>query len=152
MQVRKATMQDVEAVWQIVNRNADKGLMLPRSHNTIFESLRDFLVVTVDERVVATAALHIMWNDLAEIRAMAVDDQFQGKGIGRALLEAIEREAKILAIPRLFALTYQVEFFNHCGYQVVAKEGLPQKVWKECVYCPKFPTCDEIAVLKEIAV
>ncbi len=147
---RKARMSDVRAMQQLINRYAEKGLMLPRPLVMLYETLRDFSVAEADGELVAAGALHIVWEDLAEVRALAVAPGWEGRGIGRALVGVLLEEARRLAVTRVFALTYQPAFFEKCGFTVVPKETLPQKVWGECINCPKFPQCDEVAVLVDL--
>jgi len=123
--------------------------MLRRPLMMLYESVRDFTVAIDDAgEVVGVAGLHIMWRDLAEIRSLAVRPGFTGKGVGRGLVESLLGEARGLGLKRVFALTYQPVFFGKCGFEVVPKESLPQKVWKECIYCDKFHNCDEIAMVR----
>jgi amino-acid N-acetyltransferase len=147
---RKAVMGDIPQIHTIVNAYAAEGLMLRRSIMVLYESVRDFLVA-VDEQtdeVLAVGGLHMMWQDLAEIRSLAVKSGTTKKGLGKGIVDALVEEAKALGLKRVFALTYQQGFFEKCGFHVVKKETLPQKVYKECVYCDKFDACDEIAVIK----
>ncbi|HEY3367507.1 MAG TPA: N-acetyltransferase [Symbiobacteriaceae bacterium] len=146
---RKAVMADIPAAHRLINEFADQGLMLRRPLMVLYESVRD-LAVAVDEagEVVGVGGLHIMWQDLAEIRSLAVDAKAAKKGIGRGIVEFLVGEARALGLKRVFALTYQQGFFEKCGFEVVPKETLPQKVWKECVYCDRFHCCDEIAMIR----
>lgn len=145
---RKAKMPDVEALHHLINELADLGLMLPRSRNILYESLREFTIVESDGNFVGGGALHIIWEDLAEIRALALQPEYHGKGIGKRLVDELIKEAKELGISQVFALTYQVDFFKKCGFQEIVKEKMPPKVWKDCINCPKFPNCDEVAVIR----
>lgn len=149
MEYRKATMADIPAIHQLVNAYATDGLMLRRPIMMLYEAVRDF-VVAVDEagEVVGVGGLHIMWADLAEVRSLAVKPGLTRTGVGRGIIEFLIEEAKALGLTRVFALTYQQAFFEKVGFHVVQKETLPQKVWKECVYCDKFHCCDEIAVIR----
>jgi len=147
---RKAKITDVEAIHALITHYADRGLMLARPRSLLYESLREFTVAVDQAQVVAAGSLHIIWEDLAEVRALAVSPGYTGRGIGRKLVKMFLDEAKDLAIPHLFALTYQQEFFAKCGFRVVPKESMPQKVWKECVNCPKFPNCEEVAMLYDL--
>lgn len=149
MLYRKATMADIPAIHNLVNEYAAQGLMLRRNIMLLYESVRDF-VVALDEagEVVGVGGLHIMWHDLAEIRSLAVKPGITKKGVGRGVVEFLVEEAKALGLKRVFALTYQQGFFEKCGFAVVKKETMPQKVWKECVYCDKFHSCDEIAMIR----
>ncbi|WP_088225342.1 N-acetyltransferase [Desulfosporosinus sp. FKB] len=150
MKLRKAKIADVEEMMSLINNNAEQGLMLPRSRNMLYENIREFMLAEEDGQLVGVASLHILWSDLAEIRALAVDDNHRRQGIGTKIVKAIEEEARDLGCSRLFALTYQPEFFKFCGYEEVSKDQMPQKVWRECINCIKFPNCDEIAVSRII--
>lgn len=121
--------------------------MIPRSLNELYETVRDFLVCEIDGTVCGVCALHIMWEDLAEIRSLAVERRYQGRGIGTDLVKRCLREAKLLGIDKVFALTYHPDFFKKLGFQDVDKSVLPQKIWGDCVRCPRFPECDENAVM-----
>ncbi|MDI6872545.1 MAG: N-acetyltransferase [Bacillota bacterium] len=151
MRIRKARMTDVEAIHTLINGYAQEGLMLARSRSMLYESLREFSVVELGGRVVGVGGLHIIWADLAEVRALAIAPEHTGRGYGRQLLAALVEEARELDIPRVFALTTCVPFFEKCGFAVVSKETLPQKAWKECINCPQFPNCNETAVALELA-
>jgi len=146
MKLRKARIEDVEEMMVLINSNAEEGLMLPRSRNMLYEHIREFLLAEEETQLVGVASLHILWSDLAEIRALAVSSEYKRKGIGTKIVKALEEEAKELGVTKLFALTYQPEFFKYCGYEEVSKDQMPQKVWTECINCLKFPNCDEIAV------
>ncbi|MDQ7096064.1 N-acetyltransferase [Desulfosporosinus sp. PR] len=146
MILRKAKIADVEEMMSLINSNAELGLMLPRSRNMLYENIREFMLAEEDEQIVGVASLHILWSDLAEIRALAVSNEQKRKGIGTKIVKALEEEARELGCSRVFALTYQREFFRFCGYEEISKDQMPQKVWTECINCIKFPNCDEIAV------
>ncbi|MCG8483736.1 MAG: N-acetyltransferase [Clostridia bacterium] len=146
MNVRKAKLSDVEKIHELVNYYAEKDLMLSRSRSVIYEYIRDFAIVEIDREIVATGSLHILWIDLAEIRALAVKESLLGKGIGKRLVEFFLNEARELGIPKVFTLTYQPDFFKKSGFSIIDKEKMPHKVWKECINCPKFPNCDEICL------
>lgn len=147
MNLRKARMSDIETIHGVINNYAAQGLMLPRSRNMLYENLREFIVAEEDDKFLGTGALHILWEDLAEVRALAIAPEAVRRGVGRRLVAALVEEARALEIPRVFALTYQQEFFAKCGFRVLEKEAMPQKVWKECINCPKFPNCDEVAMI-----
>lgn len=151
MIMRKAKISDVESIHTLITYYAEQDLMLARSRNMLYENLREFTVAEDQGQIVAAGSLHITWQDLAEIRAMAVTPDYKKKGIGRRLVSKFIEEAWELEIPRIFALTYQDGFFAKCGFSIIDKDSLPQKVWKECVNCPKFPNCEEIAMIIEIA-
>ena len=148
MKFRKARISDVEDMMLLINSNAEQGLMLGRSRNMLYENIREFLLAEVDGQVVGVASLHILWSDLAEIRALAVSNEYKRRGIGTQIVRGLEEEARELGCTKLFALTYQPEFFKYCGYEEVSKEEMPQKVWRECINCIKFPNCDETAVCR----
>ena len=150
MKIRKAVFRDVEEIHKLVNDYADKGLMLPRSRNVLYETLREIVLAEEDGRVVGVGALHLIWDELAEIRALAVAPEFAGAGLGRQIVESLTKEAEELGVKTLFSLTYQDGFFAKMGFSEIPKEKLPHKVWKECINCPKFPNCDEIAMIKTL--
>lgn len=150
MIIRKARMCDVEDVHGLITYYADRGLMLARSRSMLYEGIREISIAEDHGKLVGTGMLHIIWEDLAEIRSIAVHKDFQKSGIGRRLVDAFLCEARDLKIPRVFALTYQAGFFVRCNFRVVPKESLSQKVWKECINCPKFPNCDEEAVVIDL--
>lgn len=135
---------------QLINGYADAGLMLHRSLSQLYENIRDFYVVEQGDRVVGCAALHVSWKDLAEIKSLAVAEDSQGRGCARRLVEACIADARELGIERVFALTYVPVLFERMGFRIVDKAELPRKVWTECVYCPKFPDCGEIAVVIDL--
>jgi len=145
--VERAKISDVAQMHQLINSFADKGEMLPRSLSEIYENVRDFFVIREGERVVACAALHVMWSDIAEIKSVAVAEGSQGQGIGVQLVQACLDEAKELGIPTVFCLTYKPAFFESLGFSQLDKMELPRKVWGECYRCPKFPDCDEVALI-----
>ncbi|MGE5581082.1 MAG: N-acetyltransferase [Bacillota bacterium] len=145
---RKARMSDVGNLHTLINDFAEKGLMLPRSRNTLYETLREFTIIEDGPKLVGTGALHIIWEDLAEIRALAVRPEYQKQGFGRRLIADLINEALELDIHQVFALTYQVAFFKKNGFQEISKDEMPHKVWKECINCPKFPNCDEAAMIR----
>jgi len=150
MKYRRATFQDVESIHKIVNTYAEKGLMLARSRNSIYETLRDFILAETDGNVVGVGALHLVWDELAEVRALAVAPGTTRKGVGMAIVEQLMHDARELGVKTLFALTYQPEFFGKAGFHEVPKEQLSQKVWKDCINCSKFPNCDEIAMVRAL--
>jgi amino-acid N-acetyltransferase len=146
--IRPATIHDVPRMQEVINSHAELGKMLFKSYAQLYESLRDFGVYEIDGQIVGCAALTIIWADLAEIRSLAVDEEVRGRGIGSQLVEWTVSEARRLGIRRLMALTYEQRFFEKLGFEVVAKETLPLKVWSDCVRCPKNEGCDEIAVVR----
>ena len=150
MKPEKARVSDVPQMHKLINYFADKGDMLARSLSEIYENIRDYFVVRQGERVIACVALHISWSDLAEIKSLAVTEDSQRKGIGDQLIEACLREAKELGISTVFCLTYKPAFFEKFGFSQVDKAELPHKVWGECYRCPKFPDCDEVALINHL--
>ena len=146
--IRKAVIGDGPSVQKLVNDFASRGLMLGLSLSEYYEHIRDFLVAEVDGRIVGTCALHVIWEDLAEIRSLAVDPCCRELGIGRELVEHCVAEAGVLRLRRVFALTYQPDFFSRLGFHPVEKSELPHKVWGHCTKCTKFPDCDEEAVMR----
>ena len=147
MKIRKAKISDLKQAQKLVNDYAKREQMIPRSLNELYETVRDFIVCEFNGNVCGVCALHIMWEDLAEIRSLAVDNKYQKKGIGRNLVKQCLKEAKALGIKKVFALTYQPEFFKKLGFADTDKASLPQKIWGDCVRCPRFPECDENAVI-----
>jgi len=153
MKVEKATINDVKKMHELVNKFAGKGEMLPRALSEIYENLRDYFVIRDAGGVVtACGALHISWADLAEVKALAVHKSKHKKGMGAELIKACVEEAKSLGIPRIFCLTYKPGFFQKQGFKMVEKTELPRKIWAECYSCPKFPDCDEVALVLDVPV
>jgi amino-acid N-acetyltransferase len=148
--IEKARIDDPPEILALVNEFANRQLMLARSLNEVYESLRDFFVWREDGRILGCAALHISWQGLAEVRSVAVRDDAQGRGIGRALVEGCLNEARELGIKRLFVLTYLPEFFQKFGFVPYLKEKLPHKIWADCLNCPRFPDCDEVALIRDL--
>ena len=152
--IRPARIADVAEMTTLINAYAQKNLMLLRPLNKMYESLRDFLVVEEDGRVVGCGALHVLWYDLAEIRSVAIQEGYQGRGYGRKLVEALIEEAKKLGVHRVFMLILpdgaMANLGRKLGFREVSKEELPHKVWSDCVSCPVRDHCDEIAVLLEL--
>ena len=149
---RKAKMEYVKNIQALINQYASDGLMLAKPLVTIYENLREYVVAEEEGRVVGVGGLHILWEDLAEVRSLAVNNEYAGKGIGSEIVKRLEDEAVFLGLKQVFALTYQTGFFEKLGYHEIEHSSLPQKVWMECINCPKFPNCDEHAVLKTMPV
>ena len=145
--IEKASISDVAQMHELINYFADKGEMLARPLSEIYENIRDYFVVRQGEQVIACAALHVMWSDLAEVKSVAVAEGSQRHGIGDRLVVACLDEAKKLGIPTVFCLTYKPAFFERHGFSQLDKMELPHKVWGECYRCPKFPNCDEVALI-----
>ncbi len=151
MMIRPAVSGDVATILEILDFYAAKGQLLPRSRSDLYDNLRDFIVAEESSGPVAgIGALHVCWEDLGEIRSLAVRPEYAGRGIGRQLVLDCEREAERLGLKRVFTLTYQDRFFARLGYRVIDKSKLPHKIWADCLKCAKFPDCDEIAMLKEL--
>ena len=148
--IRKARIQDIGQIQVLINQFAKQELMLPRSLSDLYESLRDFWVCEQNRRIVGCCALHITWKDLAEIRSLAVKKPWQNKGIGRQLINAAILEARELGCKSIFALTYLPDYFKSLGFRRISKEKLPHKIWAECIDCPKFPDCKEVALIKKL--
>lgn len=146
--LKKAGIKDIKQIHGIINLSASQGEMLPRSLGELYDNMRDYFVYEDNGEIVGAGALHICWENLAEIRSLCVLEPSRGRGIGRKLVNACLEEACNLKIERIFLLTYQEEFFKKCGFQTVDKKELPQKIWSDCIKCPKFPECDEIAMVK----
>lgn len=146
-EVEKARIQDVPQMHRLINYFASKDLMLARSLSEIYENIRDYFVVRNADNVVACAALHIDWSDLAEVRSVAVAEDCQKQGIGERLVMACLEEAKVIGITTIFCFTYQPDFFKQLGFADIDKMELPRKVWTDCYRCPKFPNCDEVALV-----
>lgn len=151
VEVRKAVLADVEQVFDIVNHYANEGLMLPRTKESLVLNLQSIFVAEEDGNILGVASLAILGHDLAEIRSLGVKDEAKGKGVGKKLVERVIEETKKIGIPKLISLTYQVVFFEKCGFQIIQKTEMPQKVWTDCIHCPKFPSCDEIAMAIQTA-
>jgi amino-acid N-acetyltransferase len=144
-------MADIPRIHSLVNEFASQGEMLGRSLSELYEGLRDFVVVEENGVVLGCSALHINWEDLAEVRSLAVDHGQQGKGFGKALVQACVEEARELGISQVYALTYQPVFFEKLGFSRISKDSLPHKIWADCLKCPQFPNCDEDAVIMEVS-
>ena len=150
--LRKATVRDVKSIHSVLLQAAAEGLLLPRALNQLYNHLRDFHVLDSYDGagLMGCCALSITWEDLAEIRSLVVSKSLRGQGYGRRLAQACMDEGVALGIGRVFTLTYAVEFFETIGFVKVSKDQLPQKVWADCIHCPKFPDCDEHAMLLDL--
>jgi len=149
--LRKAQIGDVKEIQKLLTHYASRGDMLSRSLSELYEALRDFYIVEDAGRLLGVAALHIVWDDLAEIRSVAVAEDAGRKGVGSEVVNACIAEARALGLKRLFCLTYKPDFFAKFGFSVVDKSELPHKVWGDCIKCVKFPDCDEIAMIMDLA-
>jgi amino-acid N-acetyltransferase len=148
--IRKAKIEDIKQIQNLINYFAKQDLMLPRSLNELYEGLRDFLVAEENKKIIGCAALSICWDNLAEIKSLAVEKRKQRKGTGQELVLACLDEAKALGAKRIFVLTYKPDFFKKFGFKRIKTSELPHKIWAECINCPKFPNCQEIALLKKL--
>lgn len=150
MVIRKAKLSDVKYIYKLIIHFSKKGDVIPRPLSELYEKVRDFFVCEDKDLIVGASALHIIWEDLAEIRSLVVSEEYQGKGIGARLVEACLEEARGLEIPRVFVLTTSPEFFKKLGFKEINKQELPQKVWADCIRCSKFPECNEIPLIIEL--
>lgn len=152
MKASKATLSDAQDIHDLVNLFAQRGDMLPRTMGEVYENLRDFFVVREPSsgRFLGCVALHLMWSDLAEVKSLAVAEDAQGQGIGSVLVRACIQESTSIGLERIFALTYRPAFFEGLGFVVADVMTLPRKVWNECYRCPKFPSCNEIALTLDL--
>lgn len=150
--IEKARITDAVQMHRLINHFADNGEMLARPLSELYENIRDYYVAREDEKVIACAALHVNWVDLAEVKSVAVAEGNQHKGIGDKLINACLEDAKEIGIATVFCLTYKPDFFKRFGFETRDKMDLPQKVWNECYRCPKFPNCDEVAMVHSVEV
>jgi amino-acid N-acetyltransferase len=149
-QLRRARVADVVAMQRLINRYAERGEMLSRALHELYETIRNFFVIEEEGEIVGTAALHVNWANLAEVKSVAVAESCRRRGYGRRLVDACVEEARELGIATVFCLTEQPEFFTSLGFITVDRNSLPRKVWSECVRCPKFANCTEIAMTLQV--
>jgi amino-acid N-acetyltransferase len=148
--LRKARITDVKEIQKLLTHFASRGDMLSRSLSELYEAIRDFYIVEDSGHLLGVSALHIVWDDLAEIRSVAVAEDAGRKGVGTEVVNACISEARELGLKKLFCLTYKPDFFARFGFTVVDKSQLPHKVWSDCIKCVKFPDCDEIAMVLDL--
>lgn len=150
--IRKARIADVKIIQQLINTYSERGVVLPRSLSEIYDNLRDYSVYChgPEETIGGTCAIHVCWENLAEIRSLVVREEFAKRGIGKALVKNCLAEAYELGIRRVFVLTYKKSFFEKVGFHTIDKADLPHKIWADCLKCAKFPDCDELAMEKEL--
>jgi amino-acid N-acetyltransferase len=148
--IRKAYINDVPKIQSIISCFAKKDLMLARSLIDLYENIRDYFVATQGQEIIGCCALHVCWENLAEVKALAVDEKSHSKGIGLRLVSAALKEAKELKIKKVFCLTYIPRFFKKFKFRNIDRKLLPHKIWTECLQCPKFPDCDEQAMMLKI--
>jgi len=150
MLIRKAKIQDIKQIQALINGFAKQDLMLPRSLNELYENLRDFWIAEEKGKVIGCVALHVSWDDLVEIKSLAVAKSRHGKGIGKGLILACLEESRKIGARKVFVLTYKPGYFKKFGFKSVKHAQLPHKVWAECINCCKFPDCNETALLKKL--
>ena len=151
--IRRAVVSDIKAIHKLLNFYGDQGLLLSRPLSELYDHLRDFFVLVENGKndvILGVCALGICWEDLAEIRSLAVVEGHQGKGFGAQLVRKCIEEARSLGLSRVFVLTYEEAFFAKAGFKPVEKSSLPHKVWADCLKCSKFPECDEIAMILDV--
>ena len=148
--LRKARITDVKDIQKLLTNFASRGEMLSRSLSELYEAIRDFYVFEEDGKVLGASALHIVWEDLAEVRSVAVAEDSGRRGLGTQVVGACIDEARELGLKRVFCLTYKPDFFAKVGFRIVDKSELPHKVWGDCIKCVKFPDCDEIAMILDL--
>ena len=149
--IRKACIADAPVIHKLLTEHASKGAMLSRSLAEIYQAIRSFYVLEENGEVLGTVSLQIWWEDLAEVRSLVVSERLSGRGCGRLLVHSCIDEARQLGLSRLFALTYQEEFFSRLGFSLIEKSELPHKIWGDCMKCSKFPDCDEVAMAMSLA-
>lgn len=148
--IRKAKVCDVPGIHSLINSFAKKDQMLPRAMNDIYENLQCYFVAESRGKIVGCCSLSVTWEDLAEIRSLAVNARYAGRGIGKKLVSRCIQEAKTLGVKRVFALTFKPGYFRHFGFTDIPKEELPHKVWADCIRCHLFPDCGEVPLIKTI--
>lgn len=146
---RKPTFADVEGIYELVMSYANEGMMLARSRNVLYETLREMIIAVEGKEVIGVGALHVLWSELAEVRSVAVAKDSRRMGIGKKIVSKLMEEGRSFGVKKFFTLTYQPEFFSSLDFKIITKNELPHKVWKECIDCPKFPDCDEIAMVHD---
>jgi amino-acid N-acetyltransferase len=148
--IRKAELGDIRAIHVLIAEQAKVGNILPRAISELYSQLRDFTVYTNDEtrEIIGCGALHIVWEDLAEIRSLAVATAHQHRGVGSQLTEALLEESRQMGIKRVFVLTDRTRLFERMGFALMDKGDLPHKIWADCIRCSKFPECDEVALAR----
>jgi amino-acid N-acetyltransferase len=150
--LRKATIKDIKAIHRLLQEYGAKGELLPRPLSELYDHVRDFSVYVEekDNSVTGCCALQFCWEDLAEIRSLAVHPEYLEQQIGTKLVNNALDEAKSFHIKKIFTLTYRPEFFSQFGFAQTDRSELPLKIWADCIMCVKFPDCDETAMMKEI--
>jgi amino-acid N-acetyltransferase len=147
MDIRPAKVTDVKEIHKLVERYANNKEMLHRSLSAVYEDIQEFVVLENEGCIVGCGALHVSWNDLAEVKALAIAEEFKKQGLGRKIVERLQKNAVALGIHKVFTLTFKPEFFKKLGYEEISRETLPHKIWRECVDCYLFPDCGEVPLL-----
>jgi len=150
MDIYSAVASDVNDIYDLIQTYAEQGVVLPRTHLSLYQHLQCLYVMKEDNQILGVAGLHVLGQDLAEVRSLVVAPNHSGKGIGRQLVHHVFNEASRLGIKRLISLTYETEFFKKCGFEIIPKDTLPEKVWIDCMNCPKNACCDEVAMIRYI--
>lgn len=148
--IRKTNINDASQIQALINTSAKSQEVLPRSLNDIYENIRDFFVHSSGRKIVGCCALHVCWENLAEIRSLVVDPKNRGQGIGSKLIKACINEAESLKIKKIFLLTMKPDFFKKFGFKKIKKSLLPHKIWHDCTCCVQFPECNEIAMMRKL--
>ena len=148
MKIRNAKIADAPIIYTLINNYAEQDKMLFRSMADIYENIRSFVLAEQNGAVIGCCCLQIIWSDLAEIKSLAVDEDYLGKGAGKLMVRKALREAKGLGVKRVFALTLEPGFFKKFGFKTIERKKLPMKVWMDCARCSKQENCDEIALIK----
>ena len=148
--IRKATVNDVKQIQQLIRYYAQRDKMLPRSLNELYENIRDFFVYSEGKKIYGCCALHVDWENLAEIKSLAVACTKTGRAVGTKLIRCCLKDAKALKVRKVFALTYVPGFFERFSFRRISKRQLPHKIWNECIKCIYFPRCKEIAMMREL--
>lgn len=160
--IQKAQVRDVQEILDLINSYAAKDMMLPRGPQYLYENIRDFVIAT-DQKVpvysimetrevlhliVGCGSLHVLWDDMAEIRALAVHPDYKHLGLGSKLADFMIKEAGQLGIKRLYTFTLTEDFFKPLGFKRLKRNELPPKMWGECSRCPKYFKCDEVGMVR----
>ncbi|MGO9566005.1 MAG: N-acetyltransferase [Desulfomonilaceae bacterium] len=148
--IRRATLRDVKSIHRLIAEQAQSGHILARAMSELYSQVKDFIVSedVGSGEIVGCGALQIVWEDLAEIRSLAVQTEYQGQGVGTALIEALLEESGQMGVSKVFVLTYRPDLFQRLGFALMDKSLLPHKIWADCIRCTKFPECDEIALVR----
>ncbi|MCR4663697.1 MAG: N-acetyltransferase [Endomicrobiaceae bacterium] len=151
MKIRPAKVQDVKQMHRTIEFYADNKEMLHRSLNSIYENIQEYVVAEYKGKIIGCGALHVSWDNLAEVKALAVEKTYARQGIGTKIVKTLEQNALGLGIFTTFALSFKPAFFQKMGYEVISREVLPQKIWSECINCHLFPDCGEVPLIKDLS-